>query len=144
MENIESSIEKDILDALIKIAVEAKSKAYVPYLRFCVGACLCTTSNTFYSGCNVENASYGLSVCAERTAVVKAVSEGHLKFRAIAVSTDTISDVWPCGACRQFLSEFGDFPVFLVKQDGSLKVQMVHDLLPLNFSKLDLDNTNGI
>ncbi|GJQ14745.1 hypothetical protein GpartN1_g6536.t1 [Galdieria partita] len=137
-DDLESYLGKQTVKDLKRQAIEAKRNAYVPYSHFPVGACIYTNSGLFYSGCNVENASYGLSICAERTAVVKAVSEGNTCFRAIALSTDTVGEVWPCGACRQFLSEFGNFPVIFIGLDGTIKVEMVYHLLPRNFSKSDL------
>ncbi|EME28324.1 Cytidine deaminase [Galdieria sulphuraria] len=137
-DDLENYLGEQTLQDLKRQAVEVKKNAYVPYSHFPVGACICAQSGQLYSGCNVENASYGLSICAERTAVVKAVSEGNTCFRAIAISTDTTGEVWPCGACRQFLSEFGNFPVIFIGHDGSIRVEMVNHLLPRNFSKADL------
>ena len=100
--------------ALLQQAANARSHAYAPYSRYPVGAALLTTSDAIYSGCNIENISYGLSLCAERVAVVKAVSEGATTFKAIAIAT--ADGGMPCGACRQFLAEFcrGDFPVWIL------------------------------
>ena len=93
-------------DKLVSLAAEARKKAYAPYSNFAVGAALLAKSGRVYTGCNVENVSYGLTVCAERVAVFKAVSEGEREFEAIAVVTE--NGVTPCGACRQVLIEFGD------------------------------------
>ena len=90
---------------LIQQAAEAREVAYAPYSNFLVGAALLTADGKTFTGCNVENASYGLSICAERTAICKAVSEGHQAFRAIAVAASPLAS--PCGACRQFIVEFG-------------------------------------
>ena len=95
------------LDELFQKALVAAQSAYAPYSRFRVGAALLSDDGTVFLGCNVENRSYGLSICAERTAVTKAVSEGHRSFRALAIATpDSEVPVGPCGACRQVLSEF--------------------------------------
>ena len=92
-----------------------------------------------YTGCNVENASYGLTICAERCAILSAVAAGYRKFDAIAVATDQPEAfTFPCGACLQVLAEFGDFPVFCVKPDGSHKQTRVRELLPFTFTKKDL------
>jgi cytidine deaminase len=95
------------LDALFTEARKAADYAYSPYSKFRVGAALLADDGTVFSGCNVENRSYGLTICAERSAVVKAVSSGHRSFKALAISTpDSEVPVGPCGACRQVLSEF--------------------------------------
>ncbi|MCL2093138.1 MAG: cytidine deaminase [Treponema sp.] len=102
------------LDQLFQEALKAAEGAYAPYSKFRVGAALLSEDGTLFTGCNIENRSYGLTVCAERTAVFKAVSQGHRRFIALAVSTpDSEPPVGPCGACRQVLSEFmaGDAPV---------------------------------
>ncbi|XP_037335229.1 zgc:103586 isoform X2 [Pungitius pungitius] len=114
--------------------------AYCPYSRFPVGAAVLTADGAIITGCNVENASYGLTVCAERTAVQRAVVEGHRRFTAIAVACD-IKDrfVGPCGACRQVLMEFGsDLTVYLTKPDGTYKETSLSELLPLAFSPAHL------
>ncbi|KAG7265654.1 hypothetical protein CRUP_016501 [Coryphaenoides rupestris] len=110
--------------------------AYCPYSKFPVGAAILTAGGAIITGCNVENASYGLTVCAERTAIQRAVAEGHRKFTAIAVTCD-IKDsfVGPCGACRQVLIEFGaHWKVYLTKPDGSYRETSLDHLLPLPFS----------
>ena len=104
-----SAIQIDTIDMneLFSLARQAAESAYAPYSRFRVGAALITDDGTIFSGCNVENRSYGLTVCAERTAVFKAVSGGQRSFKALAISTpDSPIPVGPCGACRQVLSEF--------------------------------------
>jgi len=125
---------------LIAAARRAREQAYVPYSHFPVGAALLTEDGTLYTGCNIENASYGLTNCAERTAVFKAVSEGHRRFSAIAVVADTSGPVSPCGACRQVLSEFGgpNARVILTNLKGDVAATSVGDLLPGAFLVSDL------
>ena len=122
---------------LIAKAMEARGKAYAPYSHFAVGAALLARSGRVYTGCNVENASYGLSICAERTAVFKAVSEGERDFEAIAVVTE--KGVTPCGACRQVLMEFGeDMQVIVADDAGRYRVFGLQELLPEAFNPEDL------
>jgi cytidine deaminase len=118
---------------LIAKAMEARKKAHAPYSHFTVGAALLAKSGRVYTGCNVENASYGLSICAERTAVFKAVSEGERDFEAIAVVTER--GVTPCGACRQVLMEFGeDMQVIVADGAGGYRVFGLQELLPEAFT----------
>ncbi|MBC8263239.1 MAG: cytidine deaminase [Anaerolineales bacterium] len=124
-------------DSLIAKAMAAREKAHAPYSQFAVGAALLAKSGRVYTGCNVENASYGLSICAERTAVFKAVSEGERDFEAIAVVTD--KGVTPCGACRQVLMEFGeDIRVIVADEAGGYRVFGLQELLPEAFNSEDL------
>jgi cytidine deaminase len=117
---------------LIEVASNARTYAYAPYSGYKVGSALLTASGNVYGGCNVENASYGISICGERTAAVKAISEGERDFLAIAVVTDDGGS--PCGACRQFLSEFGkDIVVILADKRGKYIQTSVGDLLPRAF-----------
>lgn len=118
-------------DELMAHALEARNYAYVPYSRFQVGAALLTAEGRVYSGCNVENASYGLACCAERTAIFKAVSEGVREFAAIAVVADTPGPVSPCGACRQVMAEFAPgMRVILGNLGDARQVTTVAELLP--------------
>ena len=118
---------------LIAKAMEAREKAYAPYSGFAVGAALLAKSGRIYTGCNVETASYGLTICAERAAVFKAVSEGEHDFAAIAVVTDR--GVTPCGACRQVLMEFGeDIQVIVANGAGQYRVFTLQELLPEAFA----------
>ncbi|GAM25273.1 hypothetical protein SAMD00019534_084480 [Acytostelium subglobosum LB1] len=129
------------LNKMIKVASDAKSKAYCPYSHFRVGAALLCEDGTIFSGCNVENGSYGLTICAERTAYTKAVSEGHTKYKAIVVTTD-VEDrfITPCGACRQFGIEFGNFEVYCVKPDQkTIHKTSTNELLPGGFGPSDLE-----
>ena len=126
-------------ERLIEAARTARERAYVPYSRFPVGAALLTEDGTLYSGCNIENASYGLTNCAERTAIFKAVSDGHTRFTTIAVIADTADACSPCGACRQVMSEFGpDARVILTNLQGTTLVTTVRELLPGAFTPMDL------
>jgi cytidine deaminase len=119
-------------DKLVSLAAEARKKAHAPYSNFAVGAALLAKSGRIYTGCNVENASYGLSVCAERVAVFKAVSEGEREFEAIAVVTE--NGVTPCGACRQVLIEFGDdIQVIVADTSGHQRAFVLTDLMPEGF-----------
>ncbi|CAL1537220.1 unnamed protein product [Lymnaea stagnalis] len=127
------------VDSLIRKSREALLQAYCPYSKFRVGAALLTKDGTIYTGCNVENASYGLTNCAERTAIFKAVSEGKKNFQAIAIAFDEVKAFSsPCGACRQVMLEFGaDYDVYLTKPDLTYQKLTVKDLLPHAFN---LDN----
>jgi cytidine deaminase len=118
---------------LIEKAIEAMNKAYAPYSNFKVGAALLTKSGRIFTGCNVENASFGLSICAERVAIFSAVSAGELQFEKLVVVANTDSPVSPCGACRQVMSEFGDFEVLLVNTRGEVVRTRVSELLPRAF-----------
>lgn len=125
---------------LIEYAKKAREKAYAPYSRFKVGAALLTAGGNVYTGCNIENSSYGLAVCAERVALFKAVSEGERVFQAIAVFAGTLGYCSPCGACRQVLLEFGgDIEVYMANSQGEYRVMTVTELVP---SAFDLNVTN--
>ncbi|HHT9120931.1 MAG TPA: cytidine deaminase [Candidatus Hypogeohydataceae bacterium YC41] len=120
---------------LIKKAVEAREKSYSPYSHFKVGAALKTKSGKVYTGTNVESASYGLTVCAERVAVYKAVSEGERDFEAIAVFTEAEELTPPCGACRQVLWEFSkDILIILANTKGNKEMRLT-ELLPFPFER---------
>ncbi|XP_077979267.1 cytidine deaminase-like [Glandiceps talaboti] len=124
---------------LIRECQKAKETAYCPYSQFRVGCALITADGHMYTGSNVENACYGLSLCAERTTVCKAVTEGHREFKAIAVGTD-IKHTFkgPCGACRQFMVEFGECDLYLVKPDLTYMKLSSDQLLPFGFGPKDL------
>ena len=124
----------------INIAIEASDKAYVPYSHFPVGACLVTESGKIYQGINIENASFGFTNCAERTAFFKAVSEGERSFTHLVVAGHTPDPISPCGACRQVMAEFcaPDMPVTLVGDNGVTKATTVRELLPYAFTEKDL------
>lgn len=136
-----SSLDKSTITNLLMCSIKAKEHSHSPYSKFRVGAALLTETGEIIDGCNVENASYGLSICAERTALVKAVSMGFKKFPAIAVTADLNQFVSPCGACRQFIAEFGlDCDVYLVKSDLSYKKIGISELLPLPFTSSKLES----
>jgi cytidine deaminase len=130
---------KEKYEKLIKEAERAKKKAYTPYSKFKVGAAVLCTDGKIFTGCNIENASFGLTVCAERVAIFKAISEGSTKFEAIAVIGDTDKPCSPCGACRQVMSEFcEDAPLIMANSKGDVKIKKVKELLPEAFGKNDL------
>ncbi len=122
------------MQALLDAAVGARAHAVAPYSNFKVGAALEDDAGRIHTGCNIENATYGLTLCAERVAVFKAVSEGARRFRRIAVAADTETLTPPCGACRQILWEFcGDIEVVLVNLKGKVKSFRLSELLPSPF-----------
>lgn len=120
---------------LVDLAYEAEKMAYAPYSKFSVGAALLTEKGNVYTGCNVENSSLGATVCAERTAALKAVSEGDSKFSAIAVVSSSEEFTYPCGICRQFLSEFmkDDGRIILHDREKGIKVYTLGELIPEAF-----------
>jgi cytidine deaminase len=123
-------------EALVAAARAAREHAVADYSGFKVGAALETAAGAIVAGCNIENASYGLTLCAERVAIFKAVSEGHRAFTRIAVVADTESPTPPCGACRQIIWEFcGDVEVILADLTGIKATMPMKDLLPLPFDK---------
>ncbi|WP_390614535.1 cytidine deaminase [Siminovitchia fortis] len=130
----------DMKEQLIKEAISAKEKAYVPYSKFPVGAALLTKGGTIYHGCNIENASYGLTNCAERTVIFKALSEGENAFDMLAVTADSERPVPPCGACRQVIAEHcpKDMKVILTNSKGDVQEFTVGDLLPFAFMAGDM------
>lgn len=126
---------------LIAAAEKARQSAHAPYSKFKVGAAVLTSSGEIFAGCNVENASYGLTLCAERAAIAKAVSEGEKKFQAIAVVADSNEAVTPCGACRQVIAEFGrEIIVVMANLKGKARVKKVSELLPDSFGPSHLKN----
>ncbi|MBE6064609.1 cytidine deaminase [Clostridium cochlearium] len=126
---------------LIKKAIEARALAYVPYSNFRVGAAILTEDNSIYNGCNIENASYGATNCAERTAIFKAVSEGKTKIKAIAVIGRKDEFTYPCGICRQVIAEFADKDtiVILAKNIDEYEVKTLEEILPGAFTQKDLN-----
>ena len=124
----------DASDALIAAALAARENAFAPYSKFRVGAAVEDSGGRIHTGCNVENSTYGLTVCAERVAVLKAISEGVRKFRRVAIAADTDALTPPCGACRQILWEFcGDVEIVLVNLRGTTETHRLKDLFPKPF-----------
>jgi cytidine deaminase len=120
---------------LVKAARAVRLHSYSPYSRFRVGAAVLTKSGKIFAGCNIENSSYGLTVCAERTALFKAVSEGHRRFVALAIATDGPDFVSPCGACRQVIQDLaGDVEIILCTRNGRTKTMRLADLFPHPFA----------
>ena len=130
---------------LIKAAMEAKEHAYVPYSKFRVGAALLTKEGKIYQGCNIENAGYTPTNCAERTAFFKAVYEGERNFEAIAVNGDADDYLYPCGVCRQVMAEFStpDFKVFVSKKNGEYLEFTLAEILPGAFTPAELEKGQG-
>jgi cytidine deaminase len=128
MENNEKELR------LVEAAKDVRERAYAPFSNFKVGASVETEDGKIYTGCNVESASFGLTVCAERVAIWKAVSEGQMKFKQVAVVVDTEELTPPCGVCRQIIWEFcGDVPVTLANLHGQSETVQMRDLLPRAF-----------
>ena len=126
-------MKEKYIQKLINRAVVARDKTYSPYSHFGVGAALLCEDGRIYEGCNIENASYGLTNCAERTAIFKAVSEGQTKFKALAVVADTEGPCAPCGACRQVISEFEIPRIIMANLRGDYTVVDLEGLLPFRF-----------
>jgi len=121
-------------DPLLQAALDARENAFAPFSKFKVGAALEGLDGRIHTGCNVENATYGLTMCAERVAVFKAVSEGARRFKRVAVAADTEKLTPPCGACRQILWEFcGDVEITLVNPRGKIETYRLKDLFPKPF-----------
>ena len=127
------NLEKSMISKLIETAMEQLKFSYTPYSNFKVGASLLTKNGQIYTGCNIENAAYTPTNCAERTAIFKAVSEGHTKFKALAVVADTEGPCAPCGACRQVISEFEIPQIILANLKGNYRVVSLDELLPFRF-----------
>lgn len=126
---------------LIKVALEYREKAYIPYSNFKVGAAVLFDSGNIYGGCNIENASFGATNCAERTAIFKGISEGEKEIKAVAVVGDLNTYTYPCGICRQVIAEFGDMDikVILAKNENDYIVKDLSEVLPGAFTKEDLN-----
>ena len=134
----ETDMTEQEIQKLIDRAIVAREKTYSPYSHFGVGAALLCEDGTIYEGCNIENASYGLTNCAERTAIFKAVSEGRTKFKALAVVADTEGPCAPCGACRQVMVEFKIPLIIMGNLMGDIKIVSMEELLPFSFSESDV------
>lgn len=137
---VSSVVGPEQIQCLVDVSREAKKFAYCPYSNYPVGAALLTCDGKIFSGCNMENVSYPLSICAERAAIQKAVSEGYTQFRAMAIScNNTESYATPCGACRQVLREFSKhWELYLTKADGSYILKTLEELLPFAFGPENL------
>lgn len=131
---------------LISKALDAKKFAYVPYSKFRVGAAVLTEDGNIYTGCNIENVSYGATNCAERTAIFKAVSEGHKNLKAIAIAGSDKEYTYPCGICRQVISEFAgeDMKIIIVKNENEYMVKKLEEILPYAFIKKHLENREKV
>ena len=124
------------MDPLLEAALKNRARAHAPYSHFRVGAAIEDETGRIHTGCNIENSTYGLTLCAERLAIFKAISEGARKFRRIAVAADTPILTPPCGACRQILWEFcGDIQITLVNLAGNTETFQMRDLLPRAFDE---------
>ena len=134
----ETDMTEQEIQKLIDRAIVAREKTYSPYSHFGVGAALLCEDGAIYEGCNIENASYGLTNCAERTAIFKAVSEGHTKFKVLAVVADTEGPCAPCGACRQVMGEFNIPIIIMGNLKGDIEVVSTEALLPFSFSSTDV------
>ena len=128
------------INKLIKLAMAAREYAYTPYSRFNVGASLLMEDGAGYTGCNIENAAYGATNCAERTAIFKAVSEGHKKIKALCVIGPDGRYTWPCGICRQVIAEFADTDtkIIIARDENEYIIKTLEDILPGAFTKKDL------
>ncbi len=126
---------------LLKAASEALENAYSPYSEFRVGAALITADGQIFSGCNIENSAYGLTICAERTAIFKAVSEGYTDFEKLAIVVESAEGIGtPCGSCRQVMLEFNpEMDVIMSNTSGEYKIYKTRDLLPRSFASKQLD-----
>ncbi|XP_033107638.1 cytidine deaminase-like isoform X2 [Anneissia japonica] len=133
-------ITPEVIKKLIESAHEAKKKSHSPYSNFRVGAAILTEEGKTIRGCNVENASYTLGLCAERVAIFKAVSDGYTNFKALAIACDVKdADLAPCGACRQIMHEFGgEYKVILSRTDFTYRTMTMKELLPMGFGQQDL------
>ena len=127
-------------EKLLELALDARKNAYVPYSGYAVGAALLTEDGKVFAGCNIENAAYGNTLCAERTALVKAVSEGCRKFTRLAVVGNSTDYCWPCGACRQMLYEFApELEDLVARKDHQFVKFPLRELLPHGFGPESLD-----
>lgn len=134
-------IEQELYACLLELAKLAAYQSYSPYSKFPVGAAALAEDGRVFLGCNVENASYGGTICAERTAIVKAVSEGVKEFRAIAIDCPKAKNLWPCGICRQFISEFGaSIDIVSLAENGEVQKMSIEKLVPRMFGPSALEH----
>lgn len=132
-------------EELVKAAKMVKRNAYAPFSRFRVGAALLTNEGRIYTGCNVENSSFSLTICAERTALFNAISDGAKKFKAIAIISDDPGFTPPCGACRQVLSDLArNIDFVMVNSRDQIKIVKLKTLLPLTFTAKNIKHSNKI
>ena len=126
---------------MLRMAAEAMERAYAPYSGYKVGACLKASSGAYYLGCNIENAAFTPTVCAERCAMFKAVYEGERKFDAIAIIASGLNFATPCGVCRQVMAEFcdPDMPVICADGEGNYRILELGELIPMAFTGKDLE-----
>ncbi|EYE88124.1 cytidine deaminase [Fervidicella metallireducens AeB] len=125
---------------MVQLAMSAKEKAYAPYSNFRVGAALLCNDGKIYTGCNIENVSFGGTNCAERTALFKAISEGNKNFIKIAIISDSANYTYPCGICRQVLAEFNpNLDIIVANNKGEFKEHKLSELLPYSFTNDDLE-----
>lgn len=123
-------LNEDIIDTMVRTARSARNNAYAPYSAVTTGACALSSDGTLYGGCNVENVSYGMSMCAERVAIYRAIADGKQEFDGIAVIADTEEPFVPCGACCQVMAEFNIPEIILANLDGDIRVMTLEDLAP--------------
>ncbi len=128
-------------EKLYEAATQMLDRAYVPYSNFPVGAAVMTKDGKIFAGCNIENSSYPVTNCGERTALFKAISEGYSEFESLLVTGNTEGPISPCGACRQVMSEWfdGETTIYLTNQEGAEVVVSMEDLLPGAFKKEDME-----
>lgn len=131
---------KEIYQKLVELALESREKAYAPYSKFKVGSAILTEDDKIYTGCNIENASYTPTVCAERVAIFKAVFDGHIKIKKVAVVGKLEDFTFPCGVCRQVIREFctDDCEIIIIKNINEYKVFKFTEILPYSFGASDL------
>ncbi|WP_077309049.1 cytidine deaminase [Terribacillus halophilus] len=132
-------------DELISLAKQARERAYIPYSKFGVGAAVLTKAGNVYQGCNIENAAYPVTCCAERTAIFQAIANGEKEFAEIAVVANTERPVPPCGSCRQVMAEFftPDAVIHISNMHGNSKSITMENLLPFSFQPEDLFSDEG-
>lgn len=121
------------IEKLIECAIDAQKNSYSPYSKFAVGACVLTKSGKVFCGANIENASYPAGICAERVAASKAISEGEKQFEVVVITCNGNVYPFPCGVCRQFLSEFGNMKIVVAKSKSEYKIFDLSELLPSSF-----------
>lgn len=139
-------MEKEIKDEMFKAAVEVHKNAYVPYSNFPLGAAVLTEDGSIYTGVNIENASFSLTNCAERSAIFSAVSQGHSKIKALLIVSDTEDPVTPCGSCRQVINEFaeGEIEIIMMTKNGKELTMTNTELLPGAFNDSSMEKNNEL